>query len=52
MAREKDPAEVIETIAQSIKVSQRGARRVRAHLFKELFGYQVLNASRRRRSSS
>jgi hypothetical protein len=34
MAREKDPAEVIGTIAQSIKVSQRGARRVRAHRFK------------------
>ena len=38
MAREKDPAEVIETIARSIQVSQRGARRVRAHRFKELFG--------------
>ena len=47
MAREKDPAKVIETIAQSIKVSQRGARRVRAHRFKELFGYQALSASRR-----
>lgn len=47
MAKEKDPAEVIETIAQSIKVSQRGARRVRAHRFKELFGYQALSASRR-----
>lgn len=47
MAREKDPAEVIETIAQSIRVSQRGARRVRAHRFKELFGYRVLNAPRR-----
>jgi hypothetical protein len=49
MAREKDPAEIIETIAQSIRVSQRGARRVRAHRFKELFGYQVLNAQRRER---
>ena len=47
MAREKDPAEIIETIAQSIRVSQRGARKVKAHRFKELFGYQVLNASRR-----
>ena len=44
--REKDPAEIIETIAQSIRVSQRGARRVRAHRFKELFGYQVLNSQR------
>jgi hypothetical protein len=49
MAREKDPAEIIATIAQSIRVSQRGARRVRAHRFKELFGYQVLNAQRRER---
>jgi hypothetical protein len=49
MAKEKDPAEIIETIAQSIRVSQRGARKVRAHRFKELFGYQVLNAQRRER---
>ena len=49
MAREKDPAEVVETIARSIQVSQRGARRVRAHRFKELFGYQALSAQRRER---
>jgi hypothetical protein len=49
VAKEKDPAEVIQTIAQSIRVSQRGARRVRAHRFKELFGYQVLNTQRRQR---
>jgi hypothetical protein len=49
VAKEKDPAEIIATIAQSIRVSQRGARRVRAHRFKELFGYQVLNAQRRER---
>jgi len=49
LAKEKDPAEIISTIAQSIRVSQRGARRVRAHRFKELFGYQVLNAQRRER---
>ena len=49
MAKEKDPAEIIETIAQSIRVSQRGARKVRAHRFKELFGYQVLSAQRRDR---
>ena len=47
MPKEKDPAEIIATIAQSIKVSQRGARRVRAHRFKELFGYHVLSAQRR-----
>lgn len=49
VAKEKDPAEIIETIAQSIRVSQRGARQVRAHWFKELFGYQVLNSQRRER---
>ena len=49
MAKEKDPAEVIGTIAQSIRVSHRGARRVRAHRFKELFGYQALSAQRRKR---
>jgi hypothetical protein len=49
MAKEKDPAEVIKTIAQSIEVSQRGARRIRAHRFKELFGYQALTAPRRER---
>jgi hypothetical protein len=49
VAKGKDPAEIIQTIAQSIQVSQRGARRVRAHRFKELFGYQVLNAQRRER---
>jgi hypothetical protein len=47
MPKEKDPAEIIDVIAQSIRVSQRGARRVRAHRFKELFGWQVLTAERR-----
>jgi hypothetical protein len=47
MPKDKDPAEVVETIRQSIKVSQRGERRVRAHRFKELFGYQALSAQRR-----
>jgi hypothetical protein len=49
MAKDKDPAEIIATIAQSIQVSQRGARRVRALQFKELFGYQALSAQRRTR---
>jgi hypothetical protein len=49
MTREKDPAEIIQTIARSIEVSQRGARRVRARRFKELFGYQALTAPRRER---
>jgi hypothetical protein len=49
MAGDKDPAEVVRTIARSIQVSQRGARRVRARRFKELFGYQALSAQRRQR---
>ena len=49
MTSEKDPAEIIQTIARSIEVSQRGARKVRAHRFKELFGYQALSAPRRER---
>jgi len=49
MAREKDPAEVIQVIAKSIRVSQRKVRKVKAHRFKELFGYQVLNVQRRER---
>ncbi len=47
MLGEKDPAEVIETIRRSIEVSQRGSRRVRAHRFRELFGFQALSAQRR-----
>lgn len=47
MPKDKDPAEIVETIRQSIKVSQRGERRIRAHRFKELFGYQALSAQRR-----
>jgi hypothetical protein len=49
MPREKDPAEVIQVIAESIRVSQRGVRKVRAHRFKELFGYQALTAQWRNR---
>jgi hypothetical protein len=47
MPRDKDPAEVVKTIRESIKVSQRGERRVRAHRFKELFGYQAMSVQRR-----
>jgi hypothetical protein len=48
MPKNRDPAEVVETIRQSIKVSQRGERRVKAHRFKDLFGYQVLKEPRRK----
>jgi hypothetical protein len=49
MASGRNPAEVIATIAESIRVSRRGARRVRAYRFKELFGYQALTVQRRER---
>lgn len=35
MARERDPTKVIRVIAEVIRVSQRGARKVKAHRFKE-----------------
>jgi hypothetical protein len=47
MPKDRNPAEVVETIRQSIEVSQRRSRRVRAHRFKELFGFQALSAQRR-----
>jgi hypothetical protein len=43
----RNPVEVVAEIRKSIEVSQRGARRVRARRFKELFGYQALSAQRR-----
>jgi hypothetical protein len=49
MAKDRDPAETIATIAQSIRVSECRARCVRAHRFKELFGYHALTAPRRER---
>ena len=47
MAKEADPAAVVETIRASIEASRRGSRRVRAHRFRELFGYQAWSAQRR-----
>jgi hypothetical protein len=47
MSKEIDPAAIVERFRQEILVSSRGERRIRAHRFKELFGYQVLTASRR-----
>ena len=47
MAKEADPAAVVETIRASIEASRRGSRRVRAHRFRELFGYQAWSAPRR-----
>jgi hypothetical protein len=47
MAKEVDPAEVVETIRASIEASRRGSRRLRARRFRELFGYQAWSAQRR-----
>lgn len=47
MPKETDPAEIIERFRREIQVSQRGERRIKAHRFKELFGYQVLTKPRR-----
>jgi hypothetical protein len=47
MPKDKDPTQVIESLRQEIKVSQRGERRLKLHNFKDLFGYQVLTAERR-----
>lgn len=47
MPKETDPAVIVERFRQEIQVSQRGERRIKAHRFKELFGYQKLTVSRR-----
>jgi hypothetical protein len=47
MPKETDPVAIVERFRQEIQVSQRGERRIKAHRFKELFGYQVLTAPRR-----
>lgn len=47
MANEKDPAEIAATLRQSIEASQRRSRRVRAHRFKDLFGFQAWSPARR-----
>jgi hypothetical protein len=47
MPKESDPAVIVERFRQEILVSPRGERRIKAHRFKELFGYQVLRQTRR-----
>lgn len=44
---EKDPAEIVATLRRSIEASQRGSRRLRAHRFKDLFGFQAWSPARR-----
>jgi hypothetical protein len=49
MGHKKDPVDIVTTIRQSIEVSQRGARRVRCHRLRDLFGFQAWNDQRRHR---
>jgi hypothetical protein len=43
---DKDPAEIVATLRRSIEASQRGSRRLRAHRFKDLFGFQAWSPAR------
>jgi hypothetical protein len=47
MVMDRDPAEIVATLRRSIEVSQRGSRRLRAHRFKDLFGFQARSPARR-----
>lgn len=47
MAVDRDPAEIVATLRRSIEASQRGSRRLRAHRFKDLFGFQAWSPARR-----
>jgi len=44
---DRDPAEIVATLRRSIEVSQRGSRRLRAHRFKDLFGFHAWSPARR-----
>ena len=44
---DQDPAEIVGTLRRSIEASQRGSRRLRAHRFKDLFGFQAWSPARR-----
>ena len=47
MTVDRDPAEIVATLRRSIEASQRGSRRLRAHRFKDLFGFQAWSPVRR-----
>jgi hypothetical protein len=47
MAKEKDPAEVVATIRQSIEVSKHGSRRVRFYRLRDLFGFHAWSVQRK-----
>lgn len=44
---EKDPRDVIATIRRSIEVSPRGARKLRFHRLRDLFGFQAWSTPRK-----
>ena len=47
MAVDRDPAEIVANLRGSIEASQRGSRKLRAHRFKDLFGFQAWSPVRR-----
>lgn len=47
MASKKDPVDVAAGIRRSIEVSQKGARRVRLHTLRDLFGFQAWSPQRK-----
>lgn len=47
MAVDREPAEIVATLRRSIEASQRGSRKLRAHRFKDLFGFQAWSPVRR-----
>ena len=48
MAVERDRAEIVANLRGSIEASQRGSRKLRAHRFKGLFGFQAWSPARRK----
>ena len=48
MAKDKDPVVVVANIRRSIEASRQGSRKLHCHRLRELFGFQVFNAKRRR----
>src|ERR1700683_4947554 len=47
MTVDRAPAEIVATLRRSIEASQRGSRKLRAHRFKDLFGFQAWSPVRR-----
>ena len=47
MALDRDPAEIVANLRGSIEASRRGSRKLRAHRFKDLFGFPAWSPPRR-----